>query len=80
MSHEKTITVEIDGKHYNIPTVIGGKTYGVREAARIAIKNKGLGRGYLNLKNAVDAAKKRSKGFNKLDSTKKSSKSSRMHR
>ncbi len=65
MSHEQSITVGIDGKFYNVKTVVKGKKLKKKQAVDHAIKTKTLGRAYKNLKNAVGAAKKRSKSFDK---------------
>ena len=65
MSHEKTITIEVDGKHYNIPTVVGGKTLSSKQAADFAFKNKKLGKGFNSLDEAVKAAISRSRSFDK---------------
>ena len=65
MSHERSITVGINGSHYNIRTVYGGKTLTNKEATRRAIKNKTLGKGFKTLRDAIKAAKKRSKSFDK---------------
>ena len=46
MSHEKSITVGIDNKYYNIPTVIGGKQLTDKKAVDHAVKSKSLGQGY----------------------------------
>lgn len=64
MSHRKSITVGVDGKYYNIGTVVGGKTLGNKQATSHAIKNKALGRPFKSIDSAVDAAKKRSRKGN----------------
>ena len=65
MSHEKTITVGFEQggvtKYYNIPTVHKGKTMGNQEAIKHhKASGKPLGKGFVTIKKAVDAAKKRS--------------------
>ena len=40
MSHEKSITVQVGKKWWNIPTVVGGKTLSERRARSRAIKSK----------------------------------------
>tara|TARA_Y100000310_G_scaffold343439_1_gene451075 strand:+ start:5585 stop:5836 length:252 start_codon:yes stop_codon:yes gene_type:complete len=61
VSHKKTITVGIDGKFFNIPTVIGGKTVGTRRAVDFAIKNRKLGKSFNNEKAALNSARIKSK-------------------
>jgi len=39
-SHERSITIEVGGKHMNIPTMFGGKAYKPDEAVEILRKNK----------------------------------------
>lgn len=63
MSHEKSITITRDGKHYNIPSVINGKQVSAREAEAYAVKNNSLGKAYNTIESAVEAAKKRSSSF-----------------
>ena len=65
MSHERTITFDMDGKFFNVPSVIGGKQVSGKKAIDFAIKNKKLGRGFTSLQNAEKAAKARSKSFDK---------------
>ncbi len=38
-SHERSVTVEVDGLHMNIPTLFGGKQYDPRQAIEILRKN-----------------------------------------
>ena len=38
-SHERSISIEADGKHMNIPTMFGGKRYAPKEAVEIIRKN-----------------------------------------
>ena len=61
VSTEETVTVEIDGKFYNIPTIVGGKRVG-EEAAILLWKggdNPEVGV-FGSLGEAVKAAKERS--------------------
>lgn len=60
MSHERSITVEVDGGHYNIPTVRGGKRLTDDEATQSAIRENRLGRRYGSVEEAVKAAGQRS--------------------
>jgi hypothetical protein len=39
LSHERSISIEADGKHMNIPTMFGGKRYAPKEAVEIMRKN-----------------------------------------
>lgn len=39
-AHEKSITIEADGMHMNIPTMFGGKDYTPDQAVEIMRKNK----------------------------------------
>jgi|TARA_Y100000310_G_scaffold192960_1_gene192916 hypothetical protein len=61
MSHEKSITVGIDNKYYNIPTVIGGKQLTDKKAVDHAVKSKSLGQGYSTLEKALGKARERSR-------------------
>jgi hypothetical protein len=72
MSHEQTITFDMDGKFFNVPTVVDGKKVSGKKAIDFAIKNKKLGRGFTSLQNAEKAAKARSKSFDNKPKTKKS--------
>ncbi len=63
MSHEQTITVGINKKHFNIKTVVKGKKVSNKQAVDFAIKNKTLGRGFDTLEKAVKAAERRTKIF-----------------
>jgi hypothetical protein len=66
MSHEQTITTEIDGKYYNVPTVINGKKRSDKEAIDYHVKNQSLGAAFDSLDEAVTAAEKRSRSFKTL--------------
>lgn len=73
MSHEKSITIEADGKFYNIPTVIRGEEVSTDEAVKRFRKGrlKPLGgKSFSSEKEAVEAAKERSKSFDKEDTEK----------
>lgn len=72
MAHERTITFDMDGKFFNVPTVINGKKVSDKKAIDFAIKNKRLGRGFKSLQNAEKAAIARSKTFDKKTKKKKS--------
>lgn len=62
MSHEQSITVEMDGKHYNLPTVYQGKKVSNDEAVNLFKKGKIKPFGvYDSEPRALDAAKQRSK-------------------
>ncbi len=63
MSHEQTITINVDGQFYNIPTVVGGKKRADAAAARHAIDNRLLGQGFPSLAEAERAAVSRSQSF-----------------
>lgn len=66
MSHEQTITVEVDGKWWNIPTVIDGKKVGEKEATDYALKSgKNFG-SFGSLPEAENAARTRSEGFGNM--------------
>lgn len=60
-STERTITIESDGKHLLIPTIVGGKERSAEEAIRLWRdgKNKAVG-SYATAEQAEDEAKKRS--------------------
>ncbi len=60
MAHRKSITVGIDDRFFNIPTVVGGKQVSAKKAVGAA-QRKGLGRGFKNIESAVTAAKTRSR-------------------
>lgn len=65
MSHENSVTVTIDGKHYNIPTVQRGRRMTANQAAKKFKKKKlgALGKkdGFDDLAKAISAARKRSR-------------------
>jgi len=63
--HERSITIEIDGSYYNIPTVINGQQLGTKEATDHALRNKRIGTPYKTKDEAVKAAGDRSKTFDK---------------
>ncbi len=63
MSHEVSVTIQVDGKWINLASVVGGKTIGEREAVRRfrAGEQKSLGgRTFSTEAGAVAAAKRRS--------------------
>ena len=60
MSHEKTITIDMDGKWYNVPTVINGTQVSDEAAVEYARSNEDLGYAFNSVEEAVAAAKKRS--------------------
>jgi len=66
MSHEKSISVEVDGKFINLKTVIAGKTVSSRDAVKL-FKSGDLkplgGKAFSSMGEAVTAAKERSEGF-----------------
>lgn len=68
MSHEKSISVEVNGKFVNLKTVIAGKTVS-RGAAVKLFKSGDLkplgGRIFSSMEGAVAAAKERSESFRK---------------
>ena len=77
-STERTETVEVDGKWYNIPTMYGGKSVSSEEALKRAIKNKmtdeETGRSFTphnDVDSAVKAARERSKSLTKKYKLKK---------
>ena len=65
MSHEKSITIGVGGKFFNIPSVVKGKQLSKRAAFEHAKKNKTFGKGFPTIKTAVAAAVKRSKSFDR---------------
>ena len=65
MSHEKSITFGVDGKFYNVGTVRNGKQLTPKAAIDMAIKTDSLGKGYKSKEEAVGAAVKRSRGFDR---------------
>lgn len=65
MSHEKTITVGLGNKFYNIPTVAGDKVLGPDKAIHRAKSFGTLGKAYDTKEEAVKAARKRSRKFKK---------------
>lgn len=69
-SSERTVTIEVDGKYVNIPTMFGGKQVSEDEATRIMSRNKWAdpetGRGmrfFDSLDEALDAAGERSQSI-----------------
>ena len=60
MSHEKSITVEMDGKHYNVNSVVKGKQLSAKAAVSHAKKSGGLRGPFKTNDEAVQAAKSRS--------------------
>jgi hypothetical protein len=66
-STERTITTQIDGDWYNIPTIVGGKDVGEKEAIKLfkSGDNESVGK-FKTLKEAENAAKKRSKRIAKV--------------
>lgn len=63
MSHEQTITIDVDRKWHNIVTVVNGKKVSDKEAINYAIGNKTLGKSYDTVEEAVKKAKERSRSF-----------------
>lgn len=63
--HEQTITIKHGQHWYNIPTVEGKTKMSDSAASEHAIHTGKLGTPFESLNEAVDAAKKRSKSFNK---------------
>mgnify|MGYP001579304452 CR=1 FL=1 len=61
--HERSITVEIDGSYYNIPSVVNGRQLNDADATMHATRSKTLGEAFPSLDMAVGAAKKRSATF-----------------
>ena len=66
-SSERSVTIEADGRHFNIPTIFNGKELTPKEAFDIIIKNDFIdpetGRkvnSFATEKEALDAAEKRS--------------------
>ena len=66
MSHKRTITVGLDGGHFNVRTVVKGKQLGARAAVDHAIKTKTLGRKFKTQSAAVKAAKDDSRADGKV--------------
>ncbi len=64
MAHEQSITLQHQGKWYNIPSVVEGEVVPQDAALNYAQKNKRMGKGFKDVSTAVKAAKKRSKSFN----------------
>ncbi len=67
MAHEKSMTFEIDGKYYNVPSVVKGKQLTKRKAVDLAIKNDTLGKAFNTQKEAIAAAEKRSIAQSKIE-------------
>lgn len=64
MSHEQSITIEMDGKHYILPTVYQGKKVTDDEAVGLFRQGKIKELGVFNSQREADAAaKKRSESF-----------------
>lgn len=61
--HERSITVEIDGMYYNIPSVVRRRQLSDEEATAHAKRTNTMGTGFSDLDSAVEAAKKRSATF-----------------
>ena len=61
--HERSITVEIDGSYYNIPSVVQGRQLSDADATAHATRRKTLGEAFPSLDTALEAAKKRSSIF-----------------
>lgn len=62
MSHKRSITVEIDGKHYNVNTVSAGhKRMSEKEAVDRAVETKTLGHGFASMMEAVKRAEAKSR-------------------
>lgn len=62
MSHEQSITVEMDGKHYNLPTVYNGKKVSNDDAVRLFKEGKIKHLGVYDAQDKAGAgAKERSK-------------------
>lgn len=61
--HERSITVEIDGTYYNIPSVVQGRQLSDEDATAHAKRTNTLGTGFPDLRSAVETAKKRSATF-----------------
>ena len=71
ISTERSITVQVEdlnkGRHTNIPTIVNGKQVSEREAIGHAVKNQAKNKypHYASEKEAVGAAKERSKQLGK---------------
>ena len=63
--HERSITVEIDGSYYNIPSVINGRQLNDADATAHATRMKTLGEAFPSIDTAVESAKKRSATFDR---------------
>ena len=66
MAHERSITVKVDGKWVNIPSVFQGKVITEHRAVQLFKQGKLPklgGKSFSTLKEAVEAARKRSKSF-----------------
>ena len=61
--HERSITVDIDGSYYNIPSVVNGRQLNDADATAHATRSKTLGEAFPSLDTAIEAAKKRSTTF-----------------
>ena len=66
ISSERTITREIDGKYYNIPTVVGGVQLSAKEATRRVMQTGKHGGSFDSLQKAVTAAENRSRELDRL--------------
>lgn len=63
MSHERTITIEADGKFYVIPSVRGGKQLSPKAAWDAARNTQSWFGVFKSEREANDYAKRRSRGF-----------------
>lgn len=66
MSHENSISIEVNGEFVNISTVVGGIQRSASEAVRLfrSGKSKRLGnRSFKTMDDAVNAARERSEAF-----------------
>jgi hypothetical protein len=56
--HERTITIEMDGRHYLIPTVVNGRQYSSTDASALFKAGKSKHFGVFNSGAEADAAGK----------------------
>ena len=60
MAHFESVTVQHNGKWFNIPSVIDGKKRSSDEAKRIMLSRGALGKGFATVEEAVKSAKLKS--------------------
>ena len=59
--HEQTVTIEVDGSYFNVPSIVGGKKVSPTAAFDHAVKTGTAGVPFDSIEQAVAAAKRRSR-------------------